>query len=145
MEPMYLCDECLKQYQKRSPVHDSEEKQESTHCDECAKKERELTFPMYWIIPFWEIAPNSGPTFGFFMVDRRPATMRNRFPKKPSGMFDIPAIIALSGGAVSRTRIHRHEGFKKGRHVTGDGLLFFNGGAFGVQIQLEFESLLADA
>lgn len=82
MEPMYLCDECLKQYQKRSPVHDSEEKQESTHCDECAKKERELTFPMYWIIPFWEIAPNSGPTFGFFMVDRRPATMRNRFPKK---------------------------------------------------------------
>lgn len=33
----------------------------------------------------------------------------------------------LSGAALSRSGINRHEGFKKGRHLAGDGLLFFNG------------------
>ena len=55
MEPMYLCDECFKRYKEQSQINGSVEEQKSTHCDECGKKDNKLTFPMYWIIPSWEL------------------------------------------------------------------------------------------
>ena len=55
MEPMFLCGECLKIYEKPNAIERCEEDQKSTTCDECGRVESELTFPMYWVLADFEI------------------------------------------------------------------------------------------
>jgi len=53
MEPMFSCRACFRIYEKRCANDGCAEDQKSTTYDDCGEKE--LTFPIHWILDPFEI------------------------------------------------------------------------------------------